>query len=124
MVKSHSQNRCVFRRLRNAAKVCVSLIVCDSRAFWSLGAELEKARNPNCVLVCSSAQHEIRRRGCDDEQRGRPGLLCPGSSGRLCGSCLCCRHCRHLGLAQVIQLSLGEIKLLRTDCQAALRQCA
>ena len=27
MVKSHSQNRCVFRHLRNAAKVSVSLIV-------------------------------------------------------------------------------------------------
>ena len=37
-VQSHSQNRCVFRRLRNAAKETASLIVCG-RALQSLGAE-------------------------------------------------------------------------------------
>ena len=41
-VQSHLQNRCIFRRLQNAAKESASLIVC-SRAFQSLGAELEKA---------------------------------------------------------------------------------
>ena len=45
-------------------------------------------------------------------------------AGSVVPSCPCCRHCRHLGLAHVIQLSLGEIKLLRIYCQAALRQCA
>ena len=41
------------------------------RAFQSLEAELEKARKPNCLLVCFSAALGISRRGCDDERRGR-----------------------------------------------------
>ena len=49
MVQSHSQNRCIFRHLQNAANESASLIVCG-RAFHNLGAELEKARKPNLFL--------------------------------------------------------------------------
>ena len=51
MVQSHSQIRCFFRRLWNAAKVSASLIACGGRAFHSLGAEVEKTLKPDwCVF--------------------------------------------------------------------------
>ena len=45
MVQSHSQSRCVFRRLRTPQGVCFT--DCCGRAFQSSGAELEKALKPN-----------------------------------------------------------------------------
>ena len=52
--ESQSENRWVFRRLRNVAEETASLIVCG-RAFQRLGAELHKALKPNCLfLVCFS----------------------------------------------------------------------
>ena len=78
VVQSYSQNRWVFRGLPNAAKESASLIVCV-RAFQNLGAELGKALKPNCLLVCFSTVLRIRRRGCDDERRGRAGT-CQGMS--------------------------------------------
>ena len=55
MVQSHSQNRWVFRCLRNAAKESASLSDCGGRAFQSLGAELEKAWKPSCIWVLLSS---------------------------------------------------------------------
>ena len=49
--KSQSENRWVFRRLRNVIEESASLIVCG-RAFQSLGAELEKAMKPSWFSVC------------------------------------------------------------------------
>ena len=56
MVQIHSENRCVFRDLQNAAKGSASLIVCG-RAFQSLGAELEKAWKPNYFFSFFFQQH-------------------------------------------------------------------
>ena len=65
-----------------------SLIVCG-REFQSLGAELEKARKPNCfsfvVFSVFSAALGVRRRGCDDERRGRAGTYWGMSSCKYSG---------------------------------------
>ena len=55
VVQSHSQNRCVFRHLQNAANESASLIVCGVRAFQSLGVELEMTWKPNCIWVLLSS---------------------------------------------------------------------
>ena len=69
---SHSQNRWVFKCLRNVTKESASTIVCG-RAFQSLGAELEKAQKPNCFLMCFLAALGVCRHGCNEEQRGGAG---------------------------------------------------
>ena len=71
--KSQSENRWVFRRLRNVAEESASLIVCG-RAFHSLGGELEKALKPSCFLVCLSVAPGICRRDSDEERKDRAGI--------------------------------------------------
>ena len=48
--ESQSENRSVFRHLRDVAEESASPIVCG-RAFQSLRAELEKALTPSCLLL-------------------------------------------------------------------------
>ena len=58
-MQSHLQNRCIFRRLRNAAKESASLIVC-SRAFQSLEQSWKRLRNQT-VWVCFHQHLESTR---------------------------------------------------------------
>ena len=75
--------------MRKAAEESPSLVVCG-RALHSLGAELEKALTPNdlllflllllLLLLLLPTALEIRRRGCDDERKGRAGIYRLGIS--------------------------------------------
>ena len=73
--KGQSENRWVFRRLRNIAEESASLIVCG-RAFQGLGAELEKALKPSYFVECFSVALGIGRRGWDEERRDRGMSSC------------------------------------------------
>ena len=71
-MESHSEYRFVFRRLRRNLLpwfFVVGIPELGSRDGKSLEAKLLLL-----FLVCFSAALGIRRRGCDDERRGRAGI--------------------------------------------------
>ena len=77
------------RRLRNTEEESAFLTVCDSAVqSWGGGGggrerESWKKAQKHSFLVCFSAVLGIRRRGCDDDRRGRAeltGQLVPAST--------------------------------------------